>query len=184
MRGRIAPGCTVRQTAQPPNRRFLRRPDERRRDRHDDHQRDREQDSAFRTHLGNRIVTARMKRMTTKYATRTQPAAFQRTVALHCFVRVARTRWLEATLRKHQMRQRELIPTDECHHRHTWQSSQRHVSVSSTPVNSARRTANGAAYAERFARITRSTAGRFRSKSRRRISRSRRRKRLRATAED
>jgi len=60
---------------------------------------------------------------------------------------------------------------------------QRHVTVSNTPVNSARRTAKEAAYADRFARITRSTAGRFRSRSRRRISRSRRRRRLRATAD-
>jgi hypothetical protein len=39
-------------------------------------------------------------------------------------------------------------------------------------------------YAERFARITRSIAGRFRIRSRRRISRSRRRSRLRWAADD
>jgi hypothetical protein len=38
-------------------------------------------------------------------------------------------------------------------------------------------------YAERLARITRSIAGSVRSTARRRISRSRRRRRLRATAE-
>src|SRR5437870_11040397 len=51
-----------------------------------------------------------------------------------------------------------------------------------TSVNSARRTANEAAYATRFARTTRSTGGSDASVWRLRISLTRRRKRLRATA--
>src|SRR5437016_5873375 len=132
----------------------------------------------------NGIISARVERMTLEDASDSKPAAFQRSIALDCFVRVARARRLEPALREHQMRQRELVSTDQCHYGPSGKSLQRHVSVSTAPVNSARSTANEAVYAERFARITRSTAGRLRSTSRRKISRSWRRNRLRATADD
>ena len=113
-----------------------------------------------------------------------KPRAFQRAIALDRFVGVARAGRFEATLREDQMRQRQLVPANECHYENARDSLQRHVSVSIAPVNSARKTANEAVYADRFARITRSIAGSVRSTSRRRISRNRRRRRLRATADD
>jgi hypothetical protein len=85
-----------------------------------------------------------VKRMTLEDASDAKPGAFQRPMALDCFVRVARARRLEPALREHQMRHRELVPTDECHYGQSGKSLQRHVSVSTAPVNSARSTANEA----------------------------------------
>src|SRR5256885_4469227 len=56
------------------------------------------------------------------------------------------------------------------------------VQTCALPIS--RRSAKEAAYAERFARMTRSIGGKCCSTSRRRISRKRRRRRLRATAFD
>src|SRR5687768_4599250 len=98
-----------------------------------------------------------------------KPRAFQRAIALDRLIGVARARRFEATLREHQMRQRQLVPANACHYDQARQSLQphgRHVSVSTTPANSARSTANEAVYAERLARITRSMAGRARTTSR------------------
>jgi hypothetical protein len=47
-------------------------------------------------------------------------------------------------LRQHPVRQRELVAANESHYGQTRQSLQRHVSVSTAPVNSARSTANEA----------------------------------------
>src|SRR2546421_11181212 len=123
--------------------------------------------------------------MALQNASHAEPGTFQGAVALDRFVRIARAGRFEATLREHEVRQRQLIRADQRHHRESRQSlQQRHVSVSITPVNSARRSAKEAAYAERFARMTRSIGGKCCSTSRRRISRKRRRRRLRATAFD
>ena len=134
--------------------------------------------------LGHRIIPASVERMAFGDPLDAEPGASERAIALDGLVGVARARRLEPALRKDEMRQRELVATDQLHYDESRQSLQCHVSVSTTPVNSARSTANEAEYAERFARITRSISGSTRSTSRRRISRSRRRRRLRATAED
>src|SRR6266513_627920 len=134
--------------------------------------------------LGNWIIPAGMEWMAFENALDPQPGASDRAVALDRLIGVTRARGDEPALCEDEMRQRELVATDELHYDKTRQSLQCHVSVSTAPVNSARSAANEAVYADRFARITRSTAGSARSTSRRRISRSRRRSRLRATADD
>src|ERR1700752_354454 len=140
--------------------------------------------SIYTPALWNGIIAAHVKRMTLGNPLDPKPRAFQRAIALDRFVGVARARRFEPALREDEMRQRQLVPANESHYENARDSLQRHVSVSTAPVNSARRAANEAVYADRFARITRSIAGRVRSTSRRRISRSRRRRRLRATADD
>src|SRR5437773_11639816 len=86
-----------------------------------------------------------------------EPRAFEGAIAGNGFVGVARARRLETTLREQEMRQREVVATDESHYDHARQSLQRHVSVSTTPVNSAPSTATDAVEAERFDRVRRST---------------------------
>src|SRR5947207_8842792 len=94
--------------------------------------------------LRHRIIPARMERMTFENPADSEPRAFERAMARDGLVGVARARRLEATLREHEMRQRELVATNESHYDHARQSLQRHVSVSTTPVNSARSTAKEA----------------------------------------
>jgi hypothetical protein len=98
--------------------------------------------------------------MTLENPSYAEPGASQDAIALNGFICVARARWLEPALREDEMRQCELVAADECHYGEPWQSLQRHVSVSIAPVNSARRSANEAAYADRLARTTRSMDGR------------------------
>src|SRR5439155_2185217 len=92
----------------------------------------------------HRIISARMKGVALENASHAEPAAFQRAVARDGFIGIARTRRLEATLREHEMRQRQLIAPNQCHYGKTGQSLQRHVRVSTASVNSARSTANEA----------------------------------------
>src|SRR6266568_7236764 len=134
----------------------------------------------------HRVVSARVKRVTPENAPHAEPTPLQGAVALDGDERITRARRLEAALREYQMRQRELVAADERHHDTTRHVTECHVSVLTTSVNSARRAANGAAYDTRFARMTKSIDGSWGrgSTSRLRISLSRRRKRLRATAED
>src|SRR5438128_2276053 len=113
-----------------------------------------------------------------------QPASLERAVTLDRLICVVRARRRKATLREHQMRQRELVTADDGHGHPTRPTGRAHVIRVTEPVNSARRTAKGAAYAARFARTMTSTAGSCDNTPRRRISRRRRRKRLRATAVD
>ena len=85
-----------------------------------------------------------MERMTLEDASDAKPCASQRAMALDRFVGVARARRLEPAVCEHEVRQRELVATDECHYGPARQSLQRHVSVSTASVNSARSTANEA----------------------------------------
>src|ERR1051325_1757581 len=54
-----------------------------------------------------------MKRVTAEDSFQPQPAPSKRPIALDRFIRVAGAGRSEATLRKHQMRQRELVPTNQ-----------------------------------------------------------------------
>src|SRR2546426_8550980 len=101
---------------------------------------------------GNGVIPAGVERMAFENPLDPQPGAFERAVALDGLVRVARARRLETTLGEDEMRQRELVATNESHYDQARESLQppqppqspRHVSVSTAPVNSARSTANEA----------------------------------------
>src|SRR2546422_5102160 len=123
-----------------------------------------------------------MQRVTAEDAFHAEPASLERAVALDRLQRVTRAGRRVPTLRDHQMRQRHLVAANQCHDGESRPASDAHVMRLTTPPNSARSTANGAAYATRFTRTTRSTAGSDASAWRLRISLTRRRTRLRATA--
>src|SRR2546430_4174135 len=123
-----------------------------------------------------------MQRMTAQDAFQTEPAPLERAVAVDGFERVLRARRREPTLREHQRRERHLVCANHAHDGPSRPTSHAHVTRLTTLLSSARSIAKEAAYAMRFARTTRSIAGRDASASRLRISRTRRRKRLRATA--
>src|SRR5437588_6290517 len=106
--------------------------------------------------------------MAAQDAFQAEPAPLGRTVALDGFKRVPRARRRETTLREHQMRERHLVCTNQRHDGAPRPTPHAHVMRLTTPVNSARRSAKEAAYAIRFARTTRSTAGRDASASRER----------------
>src|SRR6266849_1161497 len=94
--------------------------------------------------LWHRIIAAGVERMAFENPLDPQPRAFECAVALDGLVGVARARRLEPTLGEDEMRKRELVATNESHYDDARQSLQRHVSVSTAPVNSARSTANEA----------------------------------------
>src|SRR2546428_7025914 len=123
-----------------------------------------------------------MQRLTAGDGFHAEQGPFERAVALDGLERVTRARRREPTLRDHQMRQRHLVAANQCHDGESRPAPDAHVMRLTTPLNSARSTANGAAYAPRVARTTRSTAGSDASAWRPRISLTRRRTRLRATA--
>src|SRR5438876_6496173 len=75
------------------------------------------------------------------------------------FVGVARARRHEATLREHQVRQRQLVHANQRPDGTPRPVPEIHVMRVTLVVNSVRSCANGAAYAVRFARTTRSTMG-------------------------
>jgi ribosome biogenesis SPOUT family RNA methylase Rps3 len=95
---------TVRRTARAPHRRFG--PEQQaRHDGHDKHQEDGEYDASL-IHggvLGDRVVSTRMKRVTTEDSFQTQPTTAQRAIALDRIVGIAGAGGGEATLREHQM---------------------------------------------------------------------------------
>src|SRR6266568_4223371 len=66
--------------------------------------------------LRHRIIPARMERMTFENPADSEPRAFERAMARDGLVGVARARRLEATLREHEVRQRELVATNESHY--------------------------------------------------------------------
>src|SRR5207248_7354955 len=76
-----------------------------------------------------------------------------------CSSDLAGARRHEATLREHQMRQRQLVDANERHDGAPRPAPEIHVRRVTLAATSARSRANGAAYAARFARTTRSTAG-------------------------
>src|SRR2546425_152098 len=96
--------------------------------------------------LRHRIIPARMERMAFDNPADAEPRASERAMARDGLVGVARARRLEATLREHEMRQRELVPTNESHYDRARQSLQCHGSVSTAPVNSARSTDTARAF--------------------------------------
>src|SRR5437773_5600032 len=120
--------------------------------------------------------------MTAEDALQAEPAPLERSVAADGFERVLRARRRETTLREHQMRERHLVCANHAHDALPISTSHAHVTRLTTLLSSARSAAKEAAYAMRFARTTRSIAGSDASASRLRISRTRRRKRLRATS--
>src|ERR1041385_278792 len=123
-----------------------------------------------------------MQRVAPQDAPHAEPHAPRHAIALHCFVRVARARGFEAALREHQVRQRQLVEANQRQHRASRPAPDGHVIRVTLAVNSARNSENGAAYAARFARTTRSIGGSAAREWRLRISFKRRRNRLRATA--
>jgi len=66
--------------------------------------------------LGHRVIAAGVERMAFENPLDPQPGAFERAVALDGLVGVARARRLEPTLREDEMRQRELVATNESHY--------------------------------------------------------------------
>ena len=86
-----------------------------------------------------------MEWMTLENALDPKPGALERAVALDRLICVARARRLEPALGEDEVRERELVATDENHYGQPRQAFQsRHVSVSTAPVNSARSTAKEA----------------------------------------
>src|SRR5579864_1260773 len=100
---------------------------------------------------GNGIIPAGVERMALGNPLDPKPRAFEGAVPFHRFIGVARARRHEPALGEDEVRQRELVATDERHYDQAWDSLQCHVSVPAASVNSARSTANEAVYAERFA---------------------------------
>src|SRR5207245_10146374 len=98
-----------------------------------------------------------MQRVTAEDAFHAEPGSFERAVALDGLERVTRARRREPTLRDHQMRQRHLVAANQCHDGESRPAPDAHVVRLTTPLNSARSTANGAAQATPVARTTRST---------------------------
>src|SRR5690242_2586709 len=125
--------------------------------------------------LRHRIVATGMKGMTPRHAADPQPGPLQGAVPLYSLISVTGAAGREATLREHQMRQRELIQADQAHDQKTGDSKNVHLILVAACASSSRSTAKVAAYASRRARTTRSTDGRSGRVSRRRISRMRRR---------
>src|SRR5690242_21724899 len=74
--------------------------------------------------LGHRVVAARMERMAMENALDAEPRASQGAIAFHRFEGVARARRHEATLREHEMRQRQLVSADKRHDSETWPRSE------------------------------------------------------------
>ena len=150
---------------------------------HDQHQDDCQNDASFHDGLsGHRVEPARVEGVAAGHTLHAEPAPLHRPVACDCFEGVVRAGGSEATLGEHQMRERHLVAADECHHSEPRPATHAHVTWLTPPVNSARSPAKEAAYAERFARTTRSIAGTRASSSRLSNSLRRRRRRLRATA--
>jgi len=86
-----------------------------------------------------------MKWMALENALDPKPGALECAVALDRLIGIARARRLEPTLGEDEVGQRELVATDESHYGQARRAFQaRHVSVSTTPVNSARSTAKEA----------------------------------------
>ena len=100
-----------------------------------------------------------MQRVTTQDPLDTEPRAAHGSVAFHGFEGVARAGRHEAALREHQVRQRHLVDANERHHGTPRPVPEIHAMRVTLAVNSVRSCANGAAYAVRFARTTRSTTG-------------------------
>src|SRR2546426_823709 len=115
--------------------------------------------ASVRLALRHRVVAARVQRVAAQDASDTEPNASHRAVALPRFVGVARARRHEATLREHQVRQRPLVDANQRHDGTPRPVPEIHVMRVTLVVNSVRSCANGAAYAVRFARTTRSTMG-------------------------
>src|SRR6266566_5933424 len=88
-----------------------------------------------------------------------EPRTSDRAVAFHRFEGIARARRHEATLGEDQMRQRQLVDANQRHDGAPRPALEIHVIRVTLVVNSVRSCANGAAYAVRFARTTRSTTG-------------------------
>src|SRR3989454_9466042 len=108
---------------------------------------------------GHWVVAARVQRVAAQDPFDAEPHTSDCAVALHRFEGVARARRHEATLREYQMRQRQLVETNERHDGAPRPAPDVHVMRVTLAATSARSCANGAAYAARFARTTRSTAG-------------------------
>src|SRR5712692_11323098 len=106
-----------------------------------------------------RVVTAGVQRVAAQDPLGAEPHPSERAVALHRFEGVARARRHEATLREHQMRERQLVHANERHDGTSRPVPEIQVMRVTLAVNSERSCANGAAYAVRFARTTRSTTG-------------------------
>src|SRR5947207_7009369 len=119
--------------------------------------------------------------MATGHAFHAEPRPLQRPVARDRFEGVVRAAGSEPALGEHEVRERQLVAPDQTHHDNPGPATHVHVTCLTTSVSSARRTANGASYAERLERTTRSTRRRTPTASRRNTSRSRRRTPLRAT---
>src|SRR2546427_9710119 len=88
-----------------------------------------------------------------------EPRSSDRAVAFHRFEGVARARRYETTLREHQVRQRRLVDANQRHDGAPWPEAGGHAMRGTPAINSARSSTNDAAYAARFARTPRSTAG-------------------------
>src|SRR5690348_10680476 len=95
--------------------------------------------------LGNGIVSARMERMAAENALDAEPRTFHGAVAFHRLECVPRARRHEATLRKHEMRQRQLVTTNEGHDDESRPALDVHVRRVTLSVKSARSAVNGAA---------------------------------------
>src|SRR5437762_6458801 len=115
--------------------------------------------ASVRLALRHRVVAARVQRVAAQDASDAEPNASHGAVALHRFVGVARARRHEATLREHQVRQRHLVDANQRHDGTPRPVPEIHVMRVTLVANSVRSCANGAAYAARFARTTRSTMG-------------------------
>jgi hypothetical protein len=139
---------------------------------------------------GNRIKAAGMKRMTSGQASQSQPSTANNSVARHCFQRILGTGRMKPAARWQKGRDEELISADQQRRCSTGKGDDPpdHYSegmiASRHANNSPRNCAKVAWYALGRARTTRSHAGCMPRTSRRHTSRSRRRTRLRATAED